>query len=554
MAQSGNSKTPRDILRIFFRRKSLFLLTAGLCAIIILLAAHKLPLKYTGTTKFERRTDPAVEQDRRRGSESFESSKLTLDHELAGRTAVEKVVEELDLDRGLARDENGRLTEEGVKARDDLIRNIQENISVRWEVKSANIDLVAVSVVNSDPELARAIPNKLVSNYINAFSERIIRRLKASEEFLSRQVNSAEMELKTILDEKIQFETEHKGFSTSPGKLQEQADEYRLELDTMRRQRDIASQKLARLTGMVQEIRQENEGDKPTEVVMGPNPALRELQAELKDWKGQLDQALTIDHMTENHPRVKTMRSKIQSIQQEIDETPEKIILSEVYASGGEERPNPYAAEVAACKAEIGTMERDIERLQKRLDEKTDLLANIGPIIREYEDILQRMEQQEKEVERYRIRLDGVEMALAAEAAKRSTHVETIEPAQEQHRPSSPSLLMILGATAVGSLGIAGALVFLTSMIDRSITTVDEAVEHYDLPVHGVIGEIVTPEKRTLRTILRWVIAPTVALVLLVCIAGAVLSIVIWLQYPDQFQTWSQMPLTFVLNLGKVSG
>ena len=50
----------RNLVRQIFRRKTLFLLGAALAAIVGLLGAHYAPLKDTGRTVFERRTDAAA--------------------------------------------------------------------------------------------------------------------------------------------------------------------------------------------------------------------------------------------------------------------------------------------------------------------------------------------------------------------------------------------------------------------------------------------------------------------------------------------------------------
>ena len=60
MAESKDRKSAHDLLRVAFRRRTLFIFAALVVAFAILAAAHGVPLEYTGVTKFERQTDDAA--------------------------------------------------------------------------------------------------------------------------------------------------------------------------------------------------------------------------------------------------------------------------------------------------------------------------------------------------------------------------------------------------------------------------------------------------------------------------------------------------------------
>ena len=133
MAESSSTKPLADLWRLVCRRKGLFLLSASVFAVAALHASHLLPLKYTGRAKFERRTDVATSRSRGQESESFETIKLTLHHELAGRAAVDHVAEELGLVQGNAfpREKNGQLTHEGQMAKQELVESLKQRIEVK---------------------------------------------------------------------------------------------------------------------------------------------------------------------------------------------------------------------------------------------------------------------------------------------------------------------------------------------------------------------------------------------------------------------------------------
>ena len=139
-------------------------------------------------------------------------------------------------------------------------------------------------------------------------------------------------------------------------------------------------------------------------------------------------------------------------------------------------------------------------------------------------------------------------MALDAEVAKRRTHLESVQTAEKQFRPSSPKLMMILAFTYLGGLAFGGGVVFLINFLDRSISTTEEAGKYFNVPVHGVIGEIITTRQRLRRGIRRYLLAPAVTLLILGVLGIATLSITLWLKSPEKFQEWKAAPVRFVFD------
>ena len=143
-------------------------------------------------------------------------------------------------------------------------------------------------------------------------------------------------------------------------------------------------------------------------------------------------------------------------------------------------------------------------------------------------------------------RLTGVQMALEAEVAKRRTHLEAVQLAEKQFRPSSPKLLYVLGLALAGGLAFGGAVVFLSNTLDRSISATQDAAKHFNLPVCGVIDEIVTPGERLWGNVRRFIAEPAIALILVGVIGVAGLNIALWLHYPEEHKQWQEDPTAFV--------
>lgn len=577
MAEKDDKKTPRDILRVVFRHVRLLVLGAALFAILALLGATYLQEKYTGTAKFERRVDPAAQELQGGRSESFESRKLTLRHDLAGRHAIERAIADLKLLRGpeFPRTPEGELTAHAERAKQDLIRKFQQQLEVEWEVQSETVDLVSVSFTHSDPELARKLPNTIVHNYIAWVSDKIVERLRSSRDFLSEQVAQCQRRFEQANAERIAFESRYAGMMPDkPGGLEEKIRQIESDMDVLRRQHTLAQKKLARLERFRAQLEQHRAAttqpatattrpgggttrpapqalEEPSQVVWGRNPRLNELEEQLQVAKDSLATMLDVHRMTEKHPKVKAQKRRIEQLERQIAETPEQIQLETIYDRGrAREMPNvDLSVEMASARSEAEMTARELERLEARLADYRELAQNFAPIRQQYEQILAELQKRRTDLEGWQQRYREVEMALEAEQAKRRTHHESVLAAQHQYRPSSPPLMLILGFALVGGVGFGGALVFAVNYLDRSITTPEDAEREFDIPVQGVIGEIVTPGRKLWRGVRKWVGWPAVSAVVVGALAICVLNIVLQLRYPDKHELWRSAPIQFVQSV-----
>jgi uncharacterized protein involved in exopolysaccharide biosynthesis len=514
-------------------------------------------VEYTGTTKFERRSDPAMESAAGRGSMSFETIKLTLTHELAGLQAIERAVDELGLTQGLAHDADGHLTKAGRQAKQELVRGLMQKVNVSWEVRSENVDLVSVSVTHSDPNVAQDLPDTLVKNYISLVSRRTREWLTASRDFLMDQVQDAEARVKELTDKKIDFETRHAGtMPESPGALHERIAEVESDVKSLRRRRTAAKQTLARLDALEEKQKKQpttqpaEEEEKPLRVIRGPNPERKRLQEKLAQAEEQLNNLLTVNHMTEKHPTVITLKSRIKSIEKQIEETPEEIVIQKIFGEGdGGQSGTVYAAAIAAARSEYETTTDELARQEARLDALQALMSNFAPIRQEYLAIVDQLKKAVKEADRWRKDLTSIEMKLAAEVAKRRTHLNAVEAAQPQYRPSSPKPMMVIGFAFIGGLGFAAAIVFLTNLLDRTLTTPEEVQSNFGVPVCGVIGEIRTRRERLVGGLGRFVVMPILGLVIIAAIGTATFSLTLWLKQPANYKQWRAAPVPYIQQI-----
>jgi uncharacterized protein involved in exopolysaccharide biosynthesis len=545
MASEGKKGSVHDLLRLVFRRRVLFLVGALLFAIAVLVASHFMPLKYSGKTIFEFGLEAAAEEISRTSKESFGTIKERLVHDLCGYQAMESAIKELHLTEGLPHDSGGRLTDEGRAALQEMVRASMAATNVVWEARSKQEDLVSVSFTHPDPKLAENVPNILVRNYINRTYERIRSGLKRQHDFLRIKVEDTDKQLAEATREKIDFETRHAGMlPDNPAAFQEKIERCRAELKAARGSYEKARLKLARLDALRVQSTTTAPAEHASMVVKQPNPEYGRLKVQLHDLVDELDTSLVLKHMTEEHPTVRALRVKIAQTKRRLAEAPNEVIKERVFASGTELIELSMAA--AGAQSELEAAQNEIGRLENLSREYDKAWANFAPVRQGYLALLKKVNDSAAEAHHWRTRLESIQIALTAAVDNRLTRLKAVQPAQQQFLPSSPSLPAVLGLAVGGGLAFGAGLVFLAKTLDRTIRTPVEASEYFDLPVHGVISEIVTPAQRAGRLLKRWFLRPVICLILLVSVWLGGISAIYRLRRPEKYQEFWNSPSGFV--------
>ena len=554
MAEStDNKKTPRDFLRIVFRNRVRFLLGSTVVVILVLQFSHRIwPVKYTASTKFQRRTDVAGQSRQGADTESFEKMKLTLDHDLRGRDAVTEVAENLKLFVGLPHDTDGQLTREGQMRKQAIVKDLTARIRINWDVKTKEVDLITVSVTDPDPKLSQKIPDKLVTNYIDRISQRIKGRLTDSHDFLEKQVDACEARLSDLQKDRLDFESRHAdAMPSTPGALEERIQMISSDIERLVIREDTARSSLVRFKELL--APSPTATTRPATVkrkIMRPNAEWARLDEQVRSLKEQLETVRVT--RTDKHPLVISFQTRINQLTARLGETPkEEEVEVEVPADprdavGRRRDPVALLAQIASAESELEIASREKLRLQKRLKPLLTLMKNFAPVRQKYLDIVEGIRKESLELEAWDKRFKAVKMDLGAEVANKRTHLHTVQAAQEQERPSSPKLMVVLGLAIVAGLGFGVGLVFLSSVLDRSVTTIEDATRRYHMPVHGIISEIVSRRRRMTRHLKRWFLTPTVVTAAVLAMLVSVLSVVLWLQYPDKYTEWKKDAVGFV--------
>lgn len=526
------------MFRVLFRRRRAFLLGASAAAFAVLAVSAWLPLQYTATATVEIQDELAATPAPGSVEKPAAPSMPTV---VAGRAAVEKAADELGLTRWLPRDSDEDLAAGSLTPRQEIVNRLLSSLRVFREPHPGQPDMISITCTGRDPQLAVELPNVLVKRYVLATREQRLKRLAENRDALQKQVSDSDTRLAELTKRQVDYETKHGAtLPETPGVIHQRIRDIQMQIDALRVQESAAKQKVARLRLLATTAKPPEE---PAEVIKGPNPALKPLEDQLRECQAEYSTATEVRNMRDDHPTVQALRKKLDALKKQIDQTPREIVVQKVYgpktAAG-----NDLAVQLASAQSEADKAAMEIERLGARLAEAEGALAGFGPARQEYLAILKQIDDERAELKRRQERLAEAQAARAAEEGKRDS--AGMRLAEKPSRPSFPVLWHVLGLALLAGLAAGTGLALAARAMDRTISTADEAGRAFNVPVCGVISEMVSPRRRVWRAVNRWVLRPAAALVILAALGVASLNVVLRLHCPDQYARWSEHPQTFV--------
>jgi len=518
MTERHEEKTLKDVVKMVISHFRVFSAGAAIFIIAVMVVTHYIPVKYTSTALFERRCDSVVNSISRTG-ESFQTMRLTLQQDLAGPKAVEKVLDKLGLFKNLPRQADGSLTPEGVTQMQDIVQSVIKGLRVEWKVRTDEVDSIAVSCTSSDAKLAQEIPNLLVQQYTTWVNEKILERLRSSRDFIQKQVDKCTAKLSKLNSEKIEFEAKYGDILLSDAtNLRERTQELYSDIESLRRQYVIAYQKVKQIKALMQTTQ------------------LRKLRDKLEQLKGELDTCLTLNQMTQEHPKVQILLARIKQTQERIQD-----IRAGKISSGDSEKDgmdNAMILQLASVESEAQMIKDQITLMQRRLATYKTVMTRSVPLREEYAKITKPFEEQEAETKRWQQQLADLNISITAEEGNRRNQLNAVQMAQKPIKPMFPPLWAVVCIAIGGGLAFGYGLAFTSDMMDRTIRKPQDAEKYFGVPVVGVISEIENPKQRKYRQLKQCVLTLATALLILITLGLSTYSALLRIDSPSQFYAW----------------
>ena len=213
------------------KKKAFFPAVAAMIGIIS--ASHLIPREYRAEAKFERRMGLTSSQAKSDiTTRQVEADRRLLVEDIRGRAAIEQLIADLDMTRGLPR-VNGELTAQGQLGKLDLIREVTRRVNVKVQVQNADNELIAVSYTSTEREKAPEVANRLVENYIRKNKLELSETLKGAYSFFQKEVLRFSTHVRELESKKLRFEMDHRGLlPDDPQSVQTKLVELRAQLAT----------------------------------------------------------------------------------------------------------------------------------------------------------------------------------------------------------------------------------------------------------------------------------------------------------------------------------
>jgi uncharacterized protein involved in exopolysaccharide biosynthesis len=553
MSESKDKKTPRDLLRAIFQRVSLFLIGAGLVGILVAVFCHYLPKSYTSRRTFQRRDKarialgPKAEQ----GASFGDVQRSTVETELKRPENVEAAAESIGMLRDLPRDETGEYTSEGLRMLQERVEKWRSNISVKPVTKTAAVDEWQVSFTHDDPEKAAEFVNALTDEYINDFTQWMFDELK-------RQVGLREEEEKDAYHKYVaaqhnltQFQDEHPHVTEDLNAIKAGIEDLERRREDLKRELDLARFKLQGLETEKKDIEESVSGPpvkKDNAKAAKLYEEITKIEEELERSRDSLHNMKTINRMTDAHPNVIKMKdyiadqeSRIAALEKELDEIPD------VQREGGRIGYS-LTLDLKLTRTRIESLENDLKLVDEKLASRNRARTDYNRYSEDYEKLKVVRDTARKRYDDVQSDLLDLKRRLNEEVGRHRTRLESISMAKPQQKPSSPKFLMVAGGSILLGLAAGAGLVFLGHLMDRTISTPEEASRYFGVPIHGVIGEIVTPAQKRYRKLRTRFLLPLVGVVLGLALMLALMSNYLRLEKPDRYQEWTADPVHFMSN------
>jgi len=359
-------------------------------------------------------------------------------------------------------------------------------------------DLVKIQVQHSDPWEAAALANALADEYVETSKA----KLKDDSRFnLGFYKGGRDEHLAKVREVEAELDEYRKDFFV---------DLPNVKLDiwgrllALRTEEDVCDGMLAQIAARSAEIDQQIETTPPQveEETSVPNPAATALKEQVHQQETYL--AMLMLSRTEAHPSVKRLQESLAVLKDDLAAVPPMTEGTKV------QKPNPTYEELWQSRLDLERQRKAQEaaklRAQERIEATEAQLNKISEEEKTYYD-LQRERQEANELyQGYRKQLVAAQTRAEVEDKETGTQVDKVQPAVEPVLPIRQPYKKWMATLMMAGVACAIALVFGLEFIDQTLRNREDAeslLKDMEVPVLASIPTIRSPEAEARRRLMR---------------------------------------------------
>jgi len=469
-------------LDIALRRKWLIVLPFCLAVAVTILLCVKLPPIY--------RSETTILVEPQQVPENFVQSTVTgsvqdrlntISQQILSRTRLEAVIREYGLYPELQ--QTAPMEEVVNTMRKDIEINVEERPNRRGESSAAAFRL---AYEGRDPETVQKVTNRLAMMYIEENLKVRETLARGTKEFLDKQLQDMEQELKKREEAIQEFRQTHMG------ELPEQMEANLRALDQLQLQRNALLE--AYRTAEDRQILLEKDLAATPQYLAGAGPDQNELYRQLEAKRQQLTSLLT--QYTEAYPDVVRVKKEISEIEQRIA------------AAGSGETHTPPQGNVPILNPEYARLKSQVESNRLSMENTREQLQGIDARMKTLQQRVENTPRREQELaaltrdyqtirqsyDSLMARKLNAEVAENLETRQKSEQFRILDPPNLPQKPIKPNRLQILAMGLALGLGGGVGLAFAVDYMDRTFKRVEDLKAALGLPVLGVIPVLRTRE------------------------------------------------------------
>ncbi len=507
-AVSDLQHTVAKVLAVLGYRRWLLIIALLGGLLFSLAVGLMLPRRYYATALFERRDDVVITKlVTGKSPYSFETLRQSLSVDLKGYNAVAAAVEQLGMTRDYPRDANGRPTPEARAAKQALISRLVGDIGVSVKQKGEFLDLIEVTYLGEQPEIGVKMINRLKDNYMVATRARVAEILHSAHDFFGTEADKYKNEVVAMEADLIRTAVEHPGVSpTDPDLIDQRLMGQNLALQALERDRAGVQSNIKAREEYLRELKDQPDGTLPPAGRSEPflpnstaNPKRASLIQEMEKARGAIADAKAIRQMTDYHPEVVSLHRKLERLQAEFDNQPERIpsAIPVVPNAGNRIEVNPWETERKRVEMELKSLRDNLaennRRTRQHQSERGHLEKEKELLFERRQDYLirqQDLQAAKGDLTAWKMHVDTIGRILTAEAQDRGIQFSSVEEARHPGKPCSPTLRGIFLLSSGIAIALGALVVFLREVLDRSFRDPARVKQVLGIPVLETIGEI----------------------------------------------------------------
>jgi capsular exopolysaccharide synthesis family protein len=323
--------------------------------------------------------------------------------------------------------------------------------------------LVEVTFDWPEPELGARILSYHVNRYVDDYAERKHRMATEGLENLRKQREKYEARVKEARERLQRFKEQHNmiAFDKEHDTVSEGLMARTKAVEEARQQLAVVASRLEQIEAAV---RDQIPYDNLPEVLRSP------LIRDYRNEKARCEQDLRegLKRFGENHPEIKTLRAKLESIDENIQLEIQRIFQASRAGKNAAERL------LALRQQELETYEQKVHEFNKLNVQYQRLKTDFETPNQIYKEVLKR--------------IDQIEITMASHV--KGETVSVVREPKREVAPAKPRKALILGLAGMIGLTLGVGLAFLLDNLDTSLKSKEDVARYLGLSLLGYVPEV----------------------------------------------------------------